>query len=171
MSWLKKFPWLSLSLLILTYGVFGWLVTDSSIHWSSWFAQQEKAWGLSLQDEFINIAIHLFAILSIVLIAIVLTAPVAIMTGLFEYWLKSDVKAFLLMLGWSFTFVVLLRWIDYFARFLVLLCALILARLGLQAAGYNEWQTFVIVTFVSLSGFALGVLSHILGFGVLTHIL
>jgi len=159
MSRTHKFPWLSFTLLVLAYGVFGWLVAQGSISWSEWVVEQGRAWGLTIEDEYALFIVDLLGAVLILLIAIALTAPVALVTVFFGVWLRSQIKAWISVLLWAFTIVFILRWINYFAKFLVLLCAALLCRLDLQALGYNDRQTFLLLTLICLGGFGCGVLA------------
>ncbi|MGH7998498.1 MAG: hypothetical protein ACREPR_03480 [Brasilonema sp.] len=159
MVWLKKFPWLSLGILLVTYGVFGWIFTQSSLVWSQWLIGQGQAWGWSLREDWIFIDIHLLAIAIIVLVTLALTAPITLLTTFIGHSLKSDAKAFISMLMWSLAFSIILCWFVYFVRLLVLLAAAMLARLELRTKGYNEGQTFILLILFCLGGFVLGVFS------------
>jgi hypothetical protein len=162
MSRTKKFPWLSLCLIVVVYGVFGWIVARSSVNWSEELVEQGKAWGLVLDDEYATFIIDLLGIALILAIAVGLTAPIALITICFGIWLRSETKAWFSILAWAFAVVFIIRWINYFAKFLLLLCAALLGRLELQATGYNNWQTFTILSLISLGGFGGGVLSFML---------
>jgi len=162
MSRTQTLPFLSCSLILLTYGVFGWIVAQSSIIWSEWLVEQGKAWGWVIDDESAYIIVDLLGAALILLIAIALTAPIALITIFFGSWLRSEAKAWISILGWSFAVVFIIRWINYFTKLLVLLCAALLGRLELQAAGYNNWQTFIILSLVCLGGFSSGVLSFMM---------
>jgi hypothetical protein len=155
----KKIPWLALGLVLLVYGVFGWAVAESSIVWSEAIVEQGKNWGLIIDDEYASAIIDILGAALIIAIALGLTAPIALVTIFFGSWQKSETKAWISILGWAYAVVFILRWIHYFARFLVLLCAALLGRLEFQSAGYNSWQTFVILTLACLGGFGLGVFS------------
>ncbi|OKH19473.1 hypothetical protein NIES593_20980 [Hydrococcus rivularis NIES-593] len=159
MSGTKKFPWLSSCLLILTYGVFGWVVAQSSLVWSEGIVAQGRALGWIIDDKSVHIVIDLLGAVLILLIAIAFTAPIALATIFFGSWLKSETRAWISILGWAFAVVFIIRWINYFARILVLVCAALLGRLEFQAAGYNSWQTFIILTLICLGGFTSGVLA------------
>ena len=159
MSWLRKFPWLSLSLVLLSYSIFGWYVAQSSVWWSHWLVEQGKSWGWFLEQEAASGIIQLLGAALIGLISVALTTPVALITMFFGSGLKSDMRAFVSMLGWAFASVLIIRWFHYFAHFLVLLCSAILGRLDLQGAGYNQWQIFFILTGFCLGSFGLGVLA------------
>jgi hypothetical protein len=161
MSWIQKFPWLSFCLLLLAYGVFGWLVAQESVSWSEWIVGQGRAWGLAIDDEDARFIVDLLGVGLILSIAVALTAPVALVTIFFGVWLRSQLKAWVSVLVWAFAIVFIIRWINYFAGFLVLLCAALLCRLDLQGAGYNDWQTFLLLTLICLGGFAGGVLAFL----------
>ncbi len=159
MSRLKKFPWLSLILLLIAYSVFGWIVSQSTQSWAIWLVQQGKGWGWLLEEDIVSGIVYLLGAVSILLLVTALTAPVTLMTFFLGSSLQSDIKGFISLLGWAFAFVLIVCWIEYFVRFLVLLAAAILARLELQKAGYNEWQTFAMLAVVCLSGLGLGLLT------------
>ncbi|NJK48362.1 hypothetical protein HC931_09375 [Candidatus Gracilibacteria bacterium] len=162
MSRTKKFSWLSLCLIVVVYGVFGWIVAQSSVSWSEDLVEQGKAWGLILDDKDATVIIDLLGVALILIIAVGLTAPIALSAIFFGIWLRSETKAWFSILGWAFAVVFIIRWIAYFAKFLLLLCAALLGRLELQGAGYNNWQTFIILSLICLGGFGGGVLSFML---------
>jgi hypothetical protein len=162
MSRTKKFSWLSLCLIVVVYGVFGWIVAQSSVSWSEDLVEQGKAWGLILDDEDATVIIDLLGVALILIIAVGLTAPIALIAIFFGILLRSETKAWFSILAWAFAVVFIIRWIAYFAKFLLLLCAALLGRLELQGAGYNNWQTFIILSLICLGGFGGGVLSFML---------
>jgi hypothetical protein len=162
MAWLKKFPWLSLSLLLITYGVFGWYVDQSSAPWRHELVEQVKPWGWFVDEDLLLTFTHLLAAVLIVLISLALASPVAFLTIFLGNSLKFDTNTFFFLLGLSLIGVFAMRWFEYFARVLLLLSATILVRLDFQMAGYNKWQTFILLTFLCLFGFGLGVLSFTL---------
>ena len=162
MSWLKKLPWLSLILLLITYSLFGWFLSESRVSWTIWITEQGKGMGWLLEEEIVSGMIHLLGVAFVLLITTALTAPITLMTIFVGSGLKSDKRAFISVLAWAFAVVLMICWIDYFARLLVLLCAGLLARLDIQNAGYNDWVAFVILAFISLIGFAFGLFSYIL---------
>ncbi|MGK7872035.1 MAG: hypothetical protein AB4426_01580 [Xenococcaceae cyanobacterium] len=162
MSWLKKFPWLSLTLLLLTYSLFGWWLSESNTSLTMWLIEKGRGFGWLLEEEIVSGIIHLLAVALIALISIALTAPITLMTIFFQSSLESDRKAFFSVFVWAFVFVLIICLINYFVRLLVMLAAAILARLELQTAGYNEWQAFAIIVIVCLTGFGFGLLTFTL---------
>lgn len=160
MSWLTKVPWLSPGLLLLTYSIFGWIVAASTLKWSYGIAERATAWGWILEEDLAQAVLYVLSLLAIATISVILTFPAALLTFFLFSSLRSDFKAMVWMLVWAFAFVVMLRWFEYFTRLLILVCAAILARLDLRAAGYNSWQTFAILMLLCLGGFALGISSY-----------
>lgn len=149
---------ISLSLVLLTYSAFGWIVAQSSASLSYALVEQGKTWGWLLDRELVSFAIHLLAVSSIFLITAALMAPVGFITIFFGSWFKSDTKALLSILSSAFAVVVIIRWLAAFFRFLVLVCATILGLLELREAGYNEWQALAILNLACLGGFGIGII-------------
>lgn len=143
MLFVKKLPWLSLSLLLLTYAVFGWLLSAFDRSWLLW----------------------IMAAVFILIVAISLIEPLSVIQPFYTAWLKTDTRAFLSVIIGAFIAVVIIRWLTIFLRLLVLYSAAMLARLDLQTAGYSKWQAFGILATVSLVGFGLGLLTHLLFMG------
>ena len=160
MAQLIKLPFFSLALVLLTYSTFGWYIGGSAISWSHWFREQGEAWGWFLEDEVIFLFLHFLAGGVVLLITSSLAAPVAIITIVFGSSFKSDKKAMIAVLLWSFAIVVMFRWVADFSRFFLLICAAILAKLELERQQYPEWQVMSILIITCLGGFALGLLSY-----------
>ncbi|NEO43000.1 MAG: hypothetical protein F6K55_02140 [Moorea sp. SIO4A3] len=155
--WLiKKLPWLSLSILLLSHSIFGWMISVD---------YQELSWvedttSGSHPSLFKSVWLWLIGAVYILLMALAITAPVYQIRKLYGTWMKSDTKAFVSVIFSSFLAVMILRWIHYSSRILVLIAAAALARLDLQTEGYSEWQAFWIISGVSLTGFSLGLLAN-----------
>ncbi|NEO31821.1 MAG: hypothetical protein F6K36_15565 [Symploca sp. SIO3C6] len=139
MQLVQKLPWISIMLLLLTHGVFGWLVSADYTSWLLW----------------------LISAVFILLVAFVLASPVKLSGNLVASWIKSDNRASITTIIGSFLAVLILCWIHIFIRFLVLISAMALVRLDLQAENYNNgWLAFGILAIVSLSGFFIGLMTH-----------
>ncbi|MDJ0511132.1 MAG: hypothetical protein QNJ64_18030 [Crocosphaera sp.] len=153
-------PFFSLAIVILTYGSFGWYVGSSAMTWSHWLAEQGKTWGWLLTDQTIFLLLHFIAGFVVLLISASLAAPVAIITFIFGSSFKSDSKAMIAVLLWSFAVVLMLRWITDFSHFLLLLCAAILAKLELEKFNYSHWKVMSILILICVGGFILGLLGY-----------
>ncbi|MBR8827995.1 MAG: hypothetical protein DSM107014_08860 [Gomphosphaeria aponina SAG 52.96 = DSM 107014] len=162
-SQIKTIPWISLILLFLTYCVFGWILSQSNADLTIWVLEQGEALGWELQAEMISVIIQILETVLILTLTIALTTPGALLTFFFGSWLDSDVKGFMSVLIWTFAFVLMVCWLKYFIRLLVILAAVILARLELQLAGYQDWQISTILAVICLTGFGIGLFTFALG--------
>ncbi|MEC4806367.1 MAG: hypothetical protein SAJ12_11790 [Jaaginema sp. PMC 1079.18] len=134
MSLWKKIPFLSLTLLFLTYGLCGWSLAQATHQLWIWVV-----FGLM-----------------ILILVIILVGPVARFRNLLGIWLQSDATAFLSVMVMAFVTVMLVTRLDLLAQWLVLLASGYLARLDLQRAGYQTWPTFAIAAIAALSGYGTG---------------
>jgi hypothetical protein len=125
---------LSLTILLIASVTLGWILASESISWGAWLA----------------------VVASILLLATFLTVPLPNLQRLILQWFTSDIGTFISVILLAFLFVVFLNWIDFFVKPLVLISAAILARLDSIAAGFNQWQEFLILTSISLAGLGLG---------------
>lgn len=162
MSIFHKFPILSLTILFLIYAVFGWLISTATSEWLEFLYQmagepEQGSWLATLLSRWM---LWTLAACLIILLALVFTAPSSLVRSLFTSLIQSDSRAFLSVIILAFAAVLLLTWITYLVRLIVLLAAGALARLELQGANCGEWQAFGILTVVSLGGFAVGVTIH-----------
>ena len=137
----KKLPWVSLTLLLVTYSILGWLL--ATVHRPPW-------------------VIWLLAGVGALLIAGAMTSALPVVTDILAFTLKSDARAFLVVSVVAFLVVVIISWISAFAHALLVMSAESLARLDLQTYGFNQWQAFWILSIVSLLGLGLGGATHTL---------
>ncbi|HEY9692077.1 MAG TPA: hypothetical protein V6D15_07720 [Oculatellaceae cyanobacterium] len=135
---MKKLPWASLALLLLTYITFGWLLYAWNLSWRVW----------------------LLTAFFVVVISLALTFPIRSIQIFFAGALKTDTRALIFILALSFFAVALLTWFQTFVRVLVLLSSGLLARLDLHNADFKVIPTFVIMAITSLVGLGLGLLIH-----------
>ena len=154
MIWLKQIPWLSLTILLVIYGILGWA-------YSSWGIESIEE-GIILSRFEAEFAIRLLYGLGtslILLIVILLSDPISLITVSFGSWLKSDLRAFLSIFFGAFAFTLIFQWFNYFVKFLVLFAAALLLRLDLQQAGVSKWMSVLIMAVFSLLGFIGGILA------------
>ncbi|MEM8779603.1 MAG: hypothetical protein AAGF26_12175 [Cyanobacteria bacterium P01_G01_bin.49] len=155
-----KFPFLYLSIVLITYGTFGWYVGSSASRWTHLLVAQGETWGWFFENETIFLLLHILAGCLVLLITASLMAPVALVTVLSGNAFKSDSRAMISVLLWSFAVVLMIRWIVYFSQFFLLICAAILGKLELQKQDYLQWQVIVYLTITCLGGFGLGLISY-----------
>jgi len=154
MAWSKKIPWLSLPLLLLTYGAFGWI-------YGSWATEliEQKVFLAQLEHNLNIIILYLFGDLGILLLAIAFTAPISLITISLNSWLKSDIRGLLSIFIGAFIFTLIVQRVDYFAKSLVLIAAALLLKLDLQLAGCDRWLCSLILTIFCWLGFTGGILA------------
>ena len=154
MAWLKKFPIISLFLLLLTYGVEGWLYGS----WGTKFLEQSDLLIELAQRTRFSI-LYGIAITTIIFCVVVFTAPISLVAISLDNWLKSDTRAFLSIFLGAFAFTMIVQKVDYFARFLVFTACALLFKLDLQLMGFNRWLcTLILIVFCWL-GFTGGILA------------
>jgi hypothetical protein len=158
MTWLKRFPWLACLILLLTYGIFGWLYGS----WTIWIVEKEQEFGWLLRENIATVLIELFGAFLVLLLALAFAAPIALMTFSMGNWIKNETRAFFGLLLISVIGVILIYWLEYLAQLLLLLAAASLFRLELQKAGYKQKQSTFILTIFCLLGFGGGLLAFAL---------
>jgi hypothetical protein len=141
----KKFPWLSLALLLSAYTTFSWFFTHAFTQVLTFSSTAYLAWGLVIG----------FALLE----ALLLTTQFNGLKALLGRWLRSDVGYFTLIIVASLGATLAFIWSNVTGYFVVLIAAEILARLDLQNAKFSRFQSFIILTIISILGLALGLIA------------
>ena len=155
MLWIKKIPWLSLSILILAYGTFGWIYAS----WSVKFIDQGRLFYWVLEKHLATTLIYGMGAFLVLLIALAFTTPIALMTISIGSWIKSDAKAFMYIILGAMAFALIIQWLNLFAKFFVLLASGMLLRLDLRTLGINTWISLSILGCFCLLGFGSGILA------------
>jgi hypothetical protein len=130
----RRFPWLSASLLFIAYAVFSKLIISTAHLWSSLLSA---------------------AILGVVL-AFVLMHPLTSSEKLLTKWFRSDTIAFMSLLTMAAFASILLNWFKVFVPVIMVLCAEALVRIDLQTAEYSQFQALAILVVVTWMGLGLG---------------
>ena len=134
MPTLKKFPWVSLTLLLVTYIILGWLLSAFHGPWFVW----------------VTVAVGVF------LLAAWLSSPWSEIRGFLAPLFRTDTRAFVIATVFAFLSVVIVTWVNIFFHILVVLSAGTLVKLDSQTCGLSPRQTFWIMGSVSLAGLGLG---------------
>ena len=132
---MHKNSWLSLTLLFVTYFIFGWKLSEFDV-------PPHLTWFLAL--------------LAILLLAVTLSFPLKDTKSLMIQWFSSDYGAFVSIILGAFIAVVVVAWLHLFATCLLLISAVTLARLDIQLSGWNNWRSFAVLATISLTGLLLG---------------
>jgi hypothetical protein len=158
MSWLQKTPWLSLSIFMATYTVFGWSMARVAESWTSYLSKIGENWGWFIEEEAIFVSVHLLAIVVVILISFSLTIPIALVTFVFRESIGSNIKGLISILLCSLLFVFMISSLNYFADLLVMISAAILTRLDLLKLGCKNWQIFFIIFLLGSFACGLGII-------------
>ncbi len=157
MPWLRKIPGTSLFLLLLTYGVEGWLYGS----WGTEFLEQSNLW-IELANQTRFSILYGIAVTTILVCVVVFTAPISLVAITLNNWLKSDTRAFLSIFLGAFAFTIIVQEVDYFARFVVLTACALLFKLDLQLIGFNRWICTLFLIIFCWLGFTGGILAFYL---------
>jgi len=151
LQFLHRLPWVSLLLMLIAYGTFGWSIAEIKIahHW----------WALWLPAELLA-----------VMLAFITTSPLRTLERIINQWFKSNLTSFVAAVGGAFLVVVMLTWIHVFAYLLVLVASEALVRLDLQTGGFNERQSFWLLIVIAFAGLGAGWATYNIQW-VLTHVL
>ncbi len=142
----QKVTWVTLVLLLVTCLSLGWDLFETNLDLLSW--------GL--------ISVGL------IVLCLCLTTPIKLLQKPIDTWFASDFRTFLSIVFGSFLIVFIATSVDTVSKLLLLLSATLLARIELRTARLKDWQAFVILVLVCLSGLSLGVWIHYL---VLNHLI
>ncbi|TAE52666.1 MAG: hypothetical protein EAZ76_19200 [Nostocales cyanobacterium] len=138
MLMLKQIPWLSLTLVFLSYCALGWVISETETPWFVWV---------------ILISVILLLLAS-------LTIPWSKIAQYYSTLLKSNLRSFLLTVVAAFVFFLMLAWFRIFLDTLLILSATILAKIDFQTSGYKTGVGFLLTSGFALSGLAVGALLH-----------
>jgi hypothetical protein len=138
MSILKRVPWVSLTLVLLSYSTLGWMMSETNAPPFVWEV----------------------VIFTILLLLITLTTTWSRMSRYLNFLLKSKVRTFGISVLAAFLFFLMLAWFRVFLDTLLILSATILVRIDFQAAGFNQKLAFGMTSIFSFAGLALGALIY-----------
>jgi hypothetical protein len=135
MSISKGLPWISLLLILLTYGSLGWTVSQ------------------------IPLATYQWVLISIAILFLValLTQSWRAIAKYSNFIFRSNTRSFAIAIFGAFLIFLMSAWFRVFLDTLLVVAATILMRIDLQTAGLREGKIFLLVSFLSCLGFSLGV--------------
>ncbi len=134
MSFLKRLPWTSLGLLLAAYSTLGWVLFAAYAPWYAW----------------VVIVVGIFLLVGY------LTASWLNIRDSIGLLFQSDARAFVVAVTVAFLSVVMIAWFHLFAHALLLVCAVILARLDAETLGWRDRKAFWILFIVCMVGLVLG---------------
>lgn len=135
---LRKLPWASLSMLVLTYSAFGWLMS----------AALDSPW------------LPVFGAACTVIVMLAFTLPLKEVQKWLDLWFKSKLRSMATMLLGVFSVVIVISALEISVRVLVIVAASLLARIDLVSQGISKGKIFLILSFLAFSSYILGVVVH-----------
>ncbi len=136
MMFIKNLPWVSLILVLLTYGIFGWI----------------------LSQEYLPVFVWLLIVISVLFLVAALTTPWSKTTQFMSILYNTKLKSFGFAVLSAFLFFIILARFRIFLDIMLIISATILARLDFQTAGFVEIQAFCFTSLFSIAGLMLGLL-------------
>ncbi|MBW4671904.1 MAG: hypothetical protein KME60_31880 [Cyanomargarita calcarea GSE-NOS-MK-12-04C] len=134
MSILKTLPWITLTLVMVTYTTLGWVISKAPVPWFAW----------------------LLVAIAVLFLTGVVTTPWKSFADYSDALVKSNTRSFGVAILAAFLFFLMLAWFKVFLQGLLITSAATLARIDFQVAGFREIQAFWITSIFSLVGLALG---------------
>ncbi|MCF2151147.1 hypothetical protein IQ276_032925 [Desmonostoc muscorum LEGE 12446] len=138
MSILKRVPWVSLALVLLSYSTLGWVISETHPPMFVWSV----------------------IVIAILLLILTLTTPWPKVTYYYTIVFESNVRAFGVAVLAAFLFFIMLAWFRIFLDTLLIISATILVRIDFQVAGLKKKLAFWSASIVSLTGLILGALIY-----------
>jgi hypothetical protein len=140
MSILKRLPFVSLVLLLLTYTTLGWVISKTYAP-APWF-------------------IWVLTVITILVLLGGLTISWRRLTHYSFVLFQSNLKSFSITVLGAFLFFLMIAQFRVFLDTLLIIAAAVLAKIDFQTAGFSEGQAFWFLSIFSLTGLALGALIH-----------
>ncbi|RUT10308.1 hypothetical protein DSM106972_008030 [Dulcicalothrix desertica PCC 7102] len=135
MSVIKRIPWVSLTLALLTYCSLGWVISQERLPPIAWFA--------------------IIPIITLVIGA--LATPWTKINFYSNFIFKSNTRTFGISVLGAFALFLMISWFRLFLDSLLVASATILVRIDFQMAGFRYIDTFAVLFFIAMTGLAMGV--------------
>ncbi|MEO1374846.1 MAG: hypothetical protein AAFW70_11095 [Cyanobacteria bacterium J06635_10] len=135
-SIIKKLPWVSLTILLLTYGVFGWILSQKNLSIFAW----------------------LLIVIGLLFLIGTLTTPWSTTSKFIRVLFNTKLKSFGFAVVSAFLFFMIFARFRIFLDMMLIISATILVRLDFQTAGFREIQAFCFTCVFSIAGLMLGIL-------------
>ncbi len=140
LSIIKKLPYRSLTLVFLTYSVFGWILSQESLPNFAW----------------------LLIVISVVILVAGITTPWSKTVKYVRVLFNTKLKSFGFAVLGAFLFFLIFAEFRIFLDIMLITSATILVRLDFQMAGIKETQAFFFTSAFSIAGLILGFLLNLL---------
>ncbi|MBD2137263.1 hypothetical protein H6F32_06600 [Anabaena sp. FACHB-1237] len=135
---LKKIPWFSLSLVLLTYTALGWVISDTKP----------------------PVYIWIVTVVCTLIFVSFLTNVFSKISNYTNVLFKTNFRTFGVTVLAAFLFFLMIAWFKVFLDTLLILSATVLAKIDFQTANLNKQYTFLLTSLSSLLGLVLGIFIH-----------
>ena len=158
----RKFPWISLSLLVVSFASFGWFLASATVPGVelppgiSFPAFVDEAKFRALFPKFVL----LLAVGLILLLSTAFIHPISSFNRFIIRWFRSDTVAFLSVFMMAAVIAIILFWLHIFLYVLTIGATEALVRIDIQTCGFNEHHAFLILTTFSCFGLISGWIAH-----------
>jgi hypothetical protein len=173
---IKKLPWMSLGLLLVSYTSLGWTMSNPNFPRLPWIgticeqisesliATPKVGWESHICEIITqyNLTGALLSVAWVLLVAIAFMSPLTSFSRFITQSFKSDTAAFLSVFMLAGLATLILFWMHIFLQILTILAAESLARLYIQVWGGRGRQAFWILVLVSITGLSLGWIARLL---------
>ena len=139
-SIIKTLPWVSLTLVFVTYSVFGWILSQENL--------PEFVW--------------LLIVISVLILVAAITTPWSKAVKYVRVLFNTKLKSFGFAVLGAFVFFLIFAEFRIFLDIMLIVSATILVRLDFQLAGAKEIQAFFFTSAFSIAGLMLGFLLNLL---------
>ncbi|MEO1432784.1 MAG: hypothetical protein AAFV71_27705 [Cyanobacteria bacterium J06633_8] len=140
MSIIQQLPWVSLTLVLVTYSVFGWILSQENLPIFTW----------------------LTIVISVLLLVAAITTPWSKAVKYVRFLFNTKLKSFLLAVLGAFLFFLIFAEFRIFLDIMLIISATILVRLDFQVAGISDNQAFLLSSLFSIVGLMSGILLNYL---------
>jgi|GEM_PF-1535657 len=158
---IKQFPWLSWILFLIVYAVFGWLIASDEDSWTKVLFEHLRIWGVhdiltDSQSLLRTVIVNLLEVSFVFLLIFFFSDFFSLLESICKTPFASNILTFGYIVFWALLVSVVLSWISYFTRLLILLAAALLLRTDMQRLDMNHLQTCIIIRLSGIVAFILG---------------
>jgi hypothetical protein len=131
-------PFVSLALIILTYGHLGWAMSHANISSYNW----------------------VLIVISVLLLVGEITSPLKRVINFCTLLFKTDARTLIVAVLCAFLFFIILALFRFFLDVLLIVAATLLARVDIKSTGIKQIYSFLFLATFCLGSLAVGLLGH-----------
>jgi hypothetical protein len=139
-SWHRSPLWMSVPIVLLIYGTFGWIGS------SSWQLQPSR---------------FIILCLTSILVDLIAVSPYRLLEILFAGIFGANIRSLLIVMACATLLVVMFTWLPIVYYATLMLAASLLMTMDLATKGWGRWQSFIGLTVCQIIGLGIGFGSNI----------